>query len=161
MLVGSTRIAAALALVAVLNAFSISSRLRTSSDWGRTPKNRATTSISLNSAIFAGSFGSYSTPTMEAFGIASLSNSNRFPLKSSETELSPVTFPPGRARLVTSPSLTGSETSTKTMGIVPVACLAGRVAVPPTVTMTSTLSPTSLAARSGRRLSCHPKTGAR
>jgi hypothetical protein len=37
----------------------------------------------------------------------------------------PVTFPPGRARLVTSPLATGSLTAAKTMGRVLVACLAG------------------------------------
>ena len=40
----------------------------------------------------------------------------------------PVTFPPGRAKLSTSPTPTGSATFTNTMGIVGVACLAARAA---------------------------------
>jgi hypothetical protein len=37
--------------------------------------------------------------------------------------LRPVTFPPGRARLATSPSPTGSAKTVKRIGIVAVACL--------------------------------------
>ena len=40
-----------------------------------------------------------------------------------------MTLPPGRARLVTSPLETGSETEKKTMGRVLVACLAARAGV--------------------------------
>src|SRR5882672_10875028 len=46
----------------------------------------------------------------------------------------PVTFPPGRERLATSPPATASPTAAITMGTVPVACLAARVAgVPATI----------------------------
>ena len=60
-------------------------------------------------------------------------------------------FPPGRARLVTNPEPTGSESCAMTMGIVEVASLAARVAVGPPVTITSTLRRTSSAASAGRR----------
>ena len=49
----------------------------------------------------------------------------------------PVTFPPGRLRLVTSPSLTGSLSVVKTIGILAVAALARRAErVFPTITAT-------------------------
>ena len=49
-----------------------------------------------------------------------------------------MTFPPGRARLATSPVRTGSPPLTITMGIVAVACMAARVAGVPNVTRMST-----------------------
>src|SRR5262245_53121939 len=51
--------------------------------------------------------------------------------------LTPVRLPPGRARLATSPSLTGSSAATKTMGIVAVAAFAARAAFA-IVTITAT-----------------------
>ena len=41
--------------------------------------------------------------------------------------LRPVTLPPGRARLATSPAPSGSPATAKTIGMVEVACLAARV----------------------------------
>src|SRR6266446_5003584 len=61
----------------------------------------------------------------------------------------PVTFPPGRARLGTSPIPTGSKTSDMTIGIVLVACWAAWVAAPLCATMTSTFNRTRSAARAG------------
>ena len=52
-------------------------------------------------------------------------------------------FPPGRARLATSPSPTGSLPPAITIGIVRVACWTARVAPLATVTITSSLSRTS------------------
>ena len=63
--------------------------------------------------------------------MTSFNNSNRFPVKSGETELSPVMFPPGRARLATSPLATGSLLLVMTMGIVVVARLTARVPTVP------------------------------
>ena len=48
----------------------------------------------------------------------------RFAMRSVAKLDSPVAFPPGRARLSTNVAPTGSETNTKTMGIVEVASLA-------------------------------------
>src|SRR5215467_12307599 len=62
-----------------------------------------------------------------------------------------VTFPPGFARLFTSPEKTASPTEAMTMGMVVVAPLAARVPGVPWVTSTSTLSRTSSAASSGAR----------
>jgi hypothetical protein len=50
----------------------------------------------------------------------------------------PVTFPPGRARLVTNPEPTGSATAPITIGIFDVASLAAPVASVPNATITST-----------------------
>jgi hypothetical protein len=63
-----------------------------------------------------------------------------------------VTLPPGRARLGTSPLVTGSDTPAKTTGMALVARCAARAWGVPEVTMTSTLSATSSAARAGIRL---------
>jgi hypothetical protein len=66
--------------------------------------------------------------------------------------LIPVALPPGRARLVTSPSLTGSVPVLNTIGIVAVASLAAEADVsPPTVTITVTRRDTRSAAKAGTR----------
>ena len=69
--------------------------------------------------------------------------------------LRPVMFPPGRARLETSPALTGSPTAANTMGIALVAFRAARTPGLVAVTITSTLSFTSSVAISESR-SCFP-----
>ena len=89
------------------------------------------------------------TATRISLGEVSFSNSKRFPLISGASVDSPVTFPPGRARLLAKPLPTGSSSNVITMGIVEVASLAERVAVGPLVTMASTLSRTSSAASPG------------
>ena len=60
-------------------------------------------------------------PRAPAPGTVSLSSSSRFPLKPMHRSLVPVTFPPGRARLATRPSPTGSLAAAKTIGMVVVA----------------------------------------
>src|SRR5436305_289016 len=62
--------------------------------------------------------------TRRAPGTASLSNSRNLPIRSGRVTENAVTLPPGRARLATRPSSTGSPTAVKTMGIVAVARLA-------------------------------------
>src|SRR4029453_1067447 len=66
-------------------------------------------------------------------------------------KVDPVTFPPGRARLATSPSFTGSCIVITTMGMVTVACFAARASAVLPATMRSTLRRTSSAARVGNR----------
>jgi hypothetical protein len=63
--------------------------------------------------------------------------------------LRPVMFPPGRARLATDLSRTGSKLTAMTMGMVLVVCLAARTAAGSPATIMSTGSRTSSAARSG------------
>jgi hypothetical protein len=65
-----------------------------------------------------------------------------------------VAFPPGRFRLATRPVFTGSEPTTKTIGIVEVAVLTIRAAAPPAATITSTFRRTRSAAKSGNLSDC-------
>ena len=64
-------------------------------------------------------------------------------------------LPPGRLRLATRPSLTGSSLTLKTMGVPPLAAIAARAAfVFGAATMTAACRRTRSAARSGRRSYC-------
>jgi hypothetical protein len=68
--------------------------------------------------------GLTSTAMRTALGTNSCRSASRFATNSAAKKLIPVRFPPGRARLATRPSLTGSSPTRKTMGIVVVAALA-------------------------------------
>ena len=68
--------------------------------------------------------GSISTPTRTAPGCNSCNNPSCFAPSSATTNVTPVTLPPGRLRLATRPSLSGSPPPWKTIGIVVVAALA-------------------------------------
>src|SRR5258708_149736 len=52
--------------------------------------------------------GSHRTPTPESVGTHSMSSCKHFALKSGKSRNTPVTLPPGRARLLTKPLATGS-----------------------------------------------------
>src|SRR5262249_21386511 len=71
-------------------------------------------------------------------------------VNSTVKKLIPVRLPPGRARLVTRPSLTGSSGTPKTMGIVVVAALAANAAEP-SAAITETWRRTRSAASAGSR----------
>ena len=88
-----------------------------------------------------------SEPTMDI--LRALADMRSDDLVFSDDTAVPVIFPPGRARLATSPLSTGSFAAGTTMGIVVVASRAASV-VPGTATMRFTLSATNSAARSGR-----------
>ncbi len=89
------------------------------------PRARAAGSTSLNVvSVIVGLAGLTSTATRVAAGTSSRRSSSRFAANSPSKKLIPVRLPPGRARLATRPSLTGSSADTKTMGIVVVAALA-------------------------------------
>ena len=75
-------------------------------------------------------------------------------LCSAVTLAMPVTFPPGRGRLMTRPVPIGSPVSAITIGISRVACFAATAVGVNQVTMTSTLRRTSSAASSGSRSIC-------
>ena len=64
------------------------------------------------------------SPTRASLGTASLSISSLFVFSSVDKPESPVTLPPGRARLATRPAPTGSPEFTITMGMVVVAFFA-------------------------------------
>jgi hypothetical protein len=91
------------------------------------------------------------TATREIFGRSSRSSSTRLATSSVESDVTPVTLPPGRPRLSTSPSFTGSAPVAMTMGIVAVAFLAAWADSLPPVTRTSTRSRTNSAAKPGSR----------
>ena len=78
-----------------------------------------------------------------------LSNSSRLATNPLASVVNPVMFPPGRARLATRPLPTGSAANVTTMGMVVVARLAAWAAGVDEVTITSTLSRTSSAAKAG------------
>src|SRR5262245_45454455 len=105
--------------------------------------------------------GCQRTATRLTPGTACLSCSRHLPTNSGVRLDNPVTLPPGRARPLTSPLVTGSATPAKTIGMVLVACLAARAAGVFPVTMTSTLSATSSAARAGNRSSLARDVAAR
>ena len=69
---------------------------------------------------------------------ASRRSSSRFATNSTVRRLIPVRLPPGRARLATSPSSTGSSAIMKTMGMVVVAALAADAAGTPVAAITAT-----------------------
>ena len=89
---------------------------------------RAAVSTSFNVvSVFPALAGLTSTATRVAAGTSSRRSSSRFAANSAE-KIDPVRLPPGRARLATRPSLTGSSLTMKTMGIVVVAALAANAA---------------------------------
>jgi hypothetical protein len=71
-----------------------------------------------------GKLGSTSTAMRAAPGSSSFNSPSCFVPSSVEFKVTPVTLPPGRLRLATRPSLTGSPPLTKTIGIVVFAALA-------------------------------------
>jgi hypothetical protein len=74
-----------------------------------------------------------------ALGTISRSSSRRFGTSSEVYVLTPVTLPPGRLKVLTSPSPTGSAPPIKRMGIVVVAAFAASaVRVPPVAAITVT-----------------------
>ena len=93
------------------------------------------------------------SPTRASLGTASLSISSLLVFSSVAKLENPVTLPPGRARLATRPSPTGSAAFAITMGMVVVAFFAANAGGPPVATIRSTLRRTRSAASSGRRSS--------
>ena len=87
----------------------------------------ASTSRRLAAAI-VGSAGLMSTATRAVFGTSVRRSSSRFADSSAAKKLMPVALPPGRDRLATRPSRTGSSGTMKTTGIVVVARAAAREA---------------------------------
>ncbi len=101
--------------------------------------------MSLTVVSAFGPVGLTSTATRLAAGTSSRKISSRLAVISPLNRLSPVRLPPGRARLATRPSLTGSSPTRKTIGIAVVAALAA-IAPVPKVTITRTCLCTNSAA---------------
>src|SRR5262249_48360476 len=103
------------------------------------PMVRAADSTSRSVAsVWAALAGLTSIATRAALGNSSRSSSSRFAANSVVRKPMPVRFPPGRARLATRPTLTGSSPVMKTMGIVDVAALAANVEGIPAGVITAT-----------------------
>jgi hypothetical protein len=87
-----------------------------------------------------------------AAGSSSCSSSSRFGASSTFRMLTPVILPPGRLRLATSPTSTGSAPIVKTIGIAVVAAFAASAdGIPPVVTITAACRRTRSAAIAGNR----------
>jgi hypothetical protein len=96
--------------------------------------------------------GLTSTATQTALGNSSCSSPSRLATTSGPKILKPVALPPGRARLATRPSLTGSSPTPNTIGISVVAALAASAAaLLAGVAMTATRRRTKSAISAGRR----------
>src|SRR6516165_6060389 len=95
--------------------------------------------------------GLTSTAMRIALGTRSCKSPSRLATTSATKKLMPVALPPGRARLATNPSSTGSIPTPKTMGIVVVAALAASVAGAPPVEITATRRRTRSPMSGGRR----------
>jgi hypothetical protein len=87
-----------------------------------------------------------------------LKSSSFFWSSSRAAAVSPVTFPPGRARLATKPCSIGLALVAITIGMVSVACFKARIVSPPDATRTSTGRPTSSAARPSSRSDRPPES---
>src|SRR5262249_4442138 len=108
----------------------------------------ATPSISISIPGWA----SVGTPMSErAGGFSVRNNGRRFHSIRLVNRVTPVTLPPGRLKLLTSPALTGSPPIPNTIGIIAVADFAASPeGSPPAATITATCRPTRSAASAGR-----------
>src|SRR5262249_37519998 len=93
--------------------------------------------------------GFKSTAMTLASGTKRWNRSNRFADNKLLRKVAPVILPPGRLRLATSPSLTGSLPRLKTIGIEVVACLAASAATGVSAMITDTRWRTRSAASVG------------
>src|SRR5215470_9815939 len=127
------------------NARARSSAFRTSMSLRARPSLSAAARVTRNSRWAA---GLQITTRRATRGATSFSSSSRFEPSSGVMRDSPVTLPPGRARLATKRSATGSEPPVMTIGIVLVACFAALISGSgPAATMISTFVRTSSSAR--------------
>src|SRR5262245_15677653 len=108
--------------------------------------------ISVNTDADRESAGSLSRATRPRSGTTCVSICNRLlMISASGIWVSPVTFPPGRARLATRPTRTGSSSAVMTIGIVVVAFLAASAAGLLPAKITSTFRRTNSDAKLGNR----------
>ena len=137
----------------VTKAASISRLVVAFSTWSCSPKVRAGSCTSRNVvSVIESLVGLRSTPTRTAFGSSVCRSASRLAVTSALKKLMPVALPPGRARLATRPSLTGSSPTPKTIGIVVVAALVAIAAnVVPTIAITAPRRRTRSATSAGTR----------
>src|SRR6266545_2267720 len=110
--------------VSAANALASSCGWRTSRTCNSTARARATSRVSCKASLDTGLTGFHRTATRATWGIAVLRSSRCFPLRPEVRLDSPVAFPPGRARLATSPVPTGSPGTVNTIGTVVVSASA-------------------------------------
>jgi hypothetical protein len=103
-------------------ALSISATLRTEAVTSSTAKAGAAALVEGKNSECGAVSGLKMAVTRTMLGATCLSNCNHFPAMGGSKLLNPVMLPPGRAKLATKPSPTGSETATNTIGILKVAC---------------------------------------
>ena len=123
-----TKSASGRSLKNVAKAALISCLLLAWRTWICIPMARAAGSTSRSVAsVMVVLAGSTRTATRAAAGTISRKSCSRFATSSAAKILIPVRLPPGRARLATRPSLTGSSPAMKTIGIVAVAAFTANV----------------------------------
>ena len=115
------------------------------------PREPAALSRAFTWGTAIGSARYESTRTREILGTASFSSSSRLAPRGEAMNVIPVTFPPGRARLATSPVPTGSPSGIMTIGTVRVAFFAAWAAGVVVTTMMSAFSRKQSAASEGNR----------
>ena len=154
----TTHSALALCWTALSTARSMSSGVRASSTCNVTPNWRAAAGPSDDSSAVATSLlGLIRVAIRVAFGTASFKSSSPLPMNPPGTSVAmPVTLPPGRARLATKPTRTGSATAMKTIGMVDVAFFAARLGCGAKATISSGFSATNSCASTGKRSTCPP-----
>ena len=116
------------------------------------PSASAAACTSLVSAAAFGLIGFTRKPIEADLGSVSCSTSNCLGNRLLAKKLTPVTFPPGRLRLATSPTLMGSAPITKTVGTVVLAAFAARVTGVAPVRITAALRWIKSATSAGSRL---------
>src|SRR5262249_41656961 len=97
------------------------------------PRDCAAACMSFVSSAAFGLVGLTRSPTALMPGTSSRNKPSRFAASTLLRKVTPVTLPPGRLRLGTSPALTGSLPIAKTIGIVVVAALAERADMVPRI----------------------------
>src|SRR5258708_23898773 len=103
-------------MVALQNAGPRSSGLTTANGFTSIELAFPADSTSLNSLVIRLSLGLRITPRWESEGMLALISSTRLPDRSELIQVTPVRFPPGCGRLVTSPASSASQV-TATIGI--------------------------------------------
>src|SRR6516162_3508940 len=119
------------------------------------PRAAGSTSASVDDVLTV-LLGFISIATRTAAGTSSRRSPSRFAFTSAVKKLIPVALLPGRARLATRPSLTGSSGTLKAIGSVCVAALAATAAPLPDAAIALTCRRTRSAASSGNRSSRSP-----
>jgi hypothetical protein len=133
------------------NTGSTSSGRRTSRGASVRPRCSAAVRASLQIVSLNGRAAFQRNPTRTGRGENSLTSSNPFAATSCVISVTPVTRPPGRARLETRPYRRASPTPAMTIGVSLVALRAARAAGCEAATITSTFRRASSMARSSNR----------